>query len=92
MGFEPNSRQPETTESPNNWLILSQSGLNIPLTGIFPVDVGSAKQTACASSQDGRFAADMLKWGFKKRTCLCGAKDQTCDHILHECNELKPPC
>ena len=40
----------------------------------------------------GRFAANMYRWGLSSSAaCLCGAPEQTADHILLECTKLGPP-
>ena len=39
----------------------------------------------------GRFGANMYHWGLRPSTaCLCGAPEQTADHILSECTRLGP--
>ena len=40
----------------------------------------------------GRFGANMHRWGLRpSAACLCGAPEQTADHILSECTRLGPP-
>ena len=40
----------------------------------------------------GRFGASMYRWGLSpSAACLCGAPEQTADHILSECTRLGPP-
>ena len=39
-----------------------------------------------------RFGANVFRWGLRpSATCLCGAPEQTADHILSECPMLGPP-
>ena len=40
----------------------------------------------------GRFGANMYRCGLRpSAACLCGAPEQTADHILSECTRLGPP-
>ena len=40
----------------------------------------------------GRFGAEMHKWGLRtSASCACGAATQNAEHILFDCNLLRPP-
>ena len=40
----------------------------------------------------GRFNAAMHRWGLRpSAACQCGAPEQTAQHILSECPDLRPP-
>ena len=40
----------------------------------------------------GRFNANMYRWGLcPSAACMCGAKEQTAEHIIYECPTLRPP-
>ena len=40
----------------------------------------------------GRFGAEMHKWGLRRSaSCACAAATQNAEHILFDCNLLRPP-
>ena len=40
----------------------------------------------------GRFNANMYRWGLRESSaCVCGAEEQTADHIIYDCPVLHPP-
>ena len=40
----------------------------------------------------GRFNANMHRWGLSQSpACICGADEQTADHVIYNCPVLQPP-